>query len=81
MANVKTGASDSPLTRGNQKPGKGNFRDLKSLQIPRGACPQALLEACSTVPRLGNRSVFILDPRLKILSNAGYWVLSENRKN
>ena len=33
--------------------------------------PRALLEACSIIPRLGNRSVFILDPRLKILSTLG----------
>ena len=33
-----------------QKPGKGNFRDLKSQNIPRGACPRAPLEACSLGP-------------------------------
>ena len=33
-----------------QKPGKENFRDLKSQNIPRGACPRAPLEACSLGP-------------------------------
>ena len=33
-----------------QKPGKGNFRDLKFQNIPRGACPRAPLEACSLGP-------------------------------
>ena len=33
-----------------QKPGKGNFRDLKSQNTPRGACPRAPLEACSLGP-------------------------------
>ena len=35
-----------------QKPGKGYF-------APRGECPQTSLE-------VGNRSVFILDPHLKL---------------
>ena len=33
-----------------QKPGKGNFRDLKSQNIIRGAWPRAPLEACSLGP-------------------------------
>ena len=33
----------------NQKSGKGNFRELKSKKIHRGACPQGPLEACSRV--------------------------------
>ena len=33
-----------------QKPGKGNFRDLKSQNITGGACPRAPLEACSLGP-------------------------------
>ena len=47
-----------------QKPGKGNFRELKPQKIPGGASglPQRL---DSSAPRLGNRSVFILDPRLR----------------
>ena len=32
------GALDAPSM--NQKPGKGNFRELKSKKNPRGACPQ-----------------------------------------
>ena len=40
----------------NQKPGKGNFRELKSKKIP--------LEACSLGPSFRKWSVFILDPRL-----------------
>ena len=50
----------------NQKPGKVNFRELVSKKIPGGAYPRATLEACSALsaPRLVNRSVFILDPRL-----------------
>ena len=34
----------------NQKPGKGNFRELVSKKIPGGACPRAPLEACSLGP-------------------------------
>ena len=34
----------------NQKPGKGNFRELVSKKIPGGACPWAPLEACSLGP-------------------------------
>ena len=33
-----------------QKPGKGNFRDLKSQNITGGACPRAPLEACFLGP-------------------------------
>ena len=33
-----------------QKPGKGNFRDLKSQNLTGGACPRAPLEACSLGP-------------------------------
>ena len=33
-----------------QKPGKGNFRYLKSPKIPGGVCPRAPLEACSLGP-------------------------------
>ena len=34
----------------NQKPGKGNFRELVSKKIPGGACSRAPLEACSLGP-------------------------------
>ena len=46
-----------------QKPGKGNFRELKPRKIPGGASglPQKL---APLAPGLGNRSAFILDPRL-----------------
>ena len=52
------------LSKLNQKPWKGNFRELKSKNIPGAACLRALLEASSLGPRLGNQSVFILDTRL-----------------
>ena len=34
----------------NQKPGKGNFKELVSKKIPGGACPRASLEAWSLGP-------------------------------
>ena len=34
----------------NQKPGKGNLRELVSKKISGGACPRAPLEACSLGP-------------------------------
>ena len=34
----------------NQKPEKGNFKELVSKTIPGGACPRAPLEACSLGP-------------------------------
>lgn len=49
-----------------QNPRKGNIRELKSKRFPGGACPRTPLEACAFGVRLGNRSVFILDPRLGI---------------
>ena len=45
------------------QPKKGNFRELKSKQFPRRACPQMPLEVCA---HLGNQSVFILDLCLNI---------------
>ena len=44
-----------------QKPGKGNFRDLKSQNITGGACPRAPLEACSLGPSF--RKSVSIDPR------------------
>ena len=48
----KSQALDAPSM--NQKPGEGNFRELKSKKIPGGAsggaCPRAPLEACSLGP-------------------------------
>ena len=48
----KSQALDPPSM--NQKPGEGNFRELKSKKIPGGAsggaCPRAPLEACSLDP-------------------------------
>ena len=49
-------ALDAPSM--NQKPGKGNFRELKSKKMPRGVCPQGPLEACSLGP-LFRKSVSI----------------------
>ena len=40
-----------------QKPRKGTLGSKNPKQIPGGACPQTSVE-------VGNRSVFILDPRL-----------------
>ena len=40
-----------------QKPRKGDFGELKSKKNSRGSMPQTYIE-------VGNRSVFILDPRL-----------------
>ena len=40
-----------------QKPRKGDFGELKSKKKSRGSMPQTYVE-------VGNRSVFILDPRL-----------------
>ena len=49
-----------------KKPRKGDFRELKSKTFSRGgACPRTPLEACAFGSRLGNRSILILDPRLK----------------
>ena len=50
-----------------QKPREGDFREQKSKKIHWGACPRIPLEACAFGTRLGNRSVFILDPRLSIV--------------
>ena len=36
----------------------------EDVNFPGGACPQTLLEACTLGARLGNRSLFMLDPRL-----------------
>ena len=41
-----------------QKLRKGDLRELKSKNISQGSMSAVL-------PRIGNRSVFILDPRLK----------------
>ena len=64
-----------------QKPKKGDFRELKSKTFP-GKCPRIPLEACSFAARLGNRSVFLLDPRLAIYSlvkiNLHFFLLSQN---
>ena len=48
-----------------QKPRKGDFRELKSKTFP-GKYTWNPLEACAFATRLGNQSVFILDPRLAI---------------
>ena len=42
-----------------QKPRYGDFGELNPVVFPGEACP-------GTPPRLGNRSVFILDPRLPV---------------
>ena len=54
-----------------QKPRKEDFRELKCKQIPGEASsqtppppPPLAVEACAFGAYLGNRSVFILDPRL-----------------
>ena len=49
-----------------QKPRKGDFWELKPEKIARGSMrpKHTRLEACAFGARLGNRSPFILDPRL-----------------
>ena len=50
-----------------QKPRKGDLRKLKSKTFHWGTCiPRTSLEACVLDALLGNRSVFILDPRMSI---------------
>ena len=47
-----------------KKPRKGDLSELKSTTFPLGSLPRIPIEACALGTRLGNRSVFILDPRL-----------------
>ena len=47
-----------------QKPGKGEFRELKSKNFEGGSMPPGPLEICAFGTSLANRSVFILDQRL-----------------
>ena len=48
-----------------QKPREGDSRELKSKTFPGGAWPRTPLPACASAARcFGNRSPFILDPRL-----------------
>ena len=49
-----------------KKPTKGNFRELKSKKCTGEASLQTPLEACAVGARLGNPSVFILDPCLEL---------------
>ena len=51
-----------------QKPGKGDFRELKSKTFPGKYTRNPPLEACAFATRLGNQLVFILDPCLAIYS-------------
>ena len=60
----ENGAGQYPVWM-TQKPRKGDFRELKSKKFPGRAFPWTLLEACAFGARSGNRSPFILDPRLK----------------
>ena len=46
-----------------QEPKKGDFKELKSKQFPEGVC-MPHVPPTSLRLRLGNRSVFIVDPRL-----------------
>ena len=46
-----------------QKPRKGDLSELKSTTFPLRSMPRIPIEACALGTRLGNRSVFILDPR------------------
>ena len=52
-----------------QKPRYGDFRELNPIVFPGKACP-------GTPPCLGNRSVFILDPRL-----GSFFYLTNNTKS
>ena len=49
---------------------KGDFKEWKSKKFPGGARLRTPLEACAFGARLGNRSVFILDPRLFSLGSS-----------
>ena len=65
-----------------EKPKKGNFRELKSEKCTGEACPQTPLWACAVGARLGNPSVFILDPCLELaqvlhdLRDGAIWCLA-----
>ena len=48
-----------------RKPRKGDFKELKSKNVLGEHAPGPL-EACPFGARLGNRSVFVLDPRLPV---------------
>ena len=52
------------------------IRELKFEKISGGGCPRTPLGAWALGARLGNRSVFILDPRLRSLIK-----VSPNREN
>ena len=43
------------------------LKGVKIQKLPWGSLPLDLLEACAFGARLGNQSVFILDPRLQLL--------------
>ena len=57
-----------------QKPGKGNFRDLKSQNITGGACPRAPLEACSLGPSF-RKSVSIYPRSAPVICVLKNWAL------
>ena len=65
-----------------QRPRKGDFRSLKSKKAQREACPRTPLKACAFGAHLGNRSVFLLDLRLKLIElwKALRRFLTANRK-
>ena len=48
---------------------KEDLKELKIQKLPWGSLPLDPLEACAFGARLGNQSVFILDPRLTIWQN------------
>ena len=54
---------------------KGDFRELKSWKAPGKACPRTPLKACAFGSSLGNRPVFLLDPRLKEATILTFYIL------
>ena len=71
-----------------RKPRIGNFKELKFKKIPGGAYPRTRLDAWAFGARLGNRSLFILDPRLNRLTtvklfrlNLGYPISPKHPKS
>ena len=82
---MKYGQYPVRMTR---KPRIGNFKELKFKKIPGGAYPRTRLDACAFGARLGNRSLFILDPRLNRLTtvklfrlNLGYPISPKHPKS
>ena len=68
----ETGTGQYPVWM-TQKPRKRDFGELKSQEFLKGACPWTALETCAFRARLGNWSIFILDPRLLCIDTVYNW--------